>query len=74
MERRWNEWIEAEEVVKDWRRPAAVLLRLAIPFGLSALEDEQTFSYILTFIRRTRPTHSSPKVLGFPTDLEAVSP
>ena len=64
----------AKEVIKDWRRPAAVLLRLAIYFGLSALEEEQTFLYLLTFIRRTHPTHPSPKVLGFPTDLEAVSP
>ena len=62
------------EVIKDCRRPAAALLRLAIPFGLSALEEEQTFSYPLTFIRRTLQTHPSPKVLGFPTDLERVSP
>ena len=42
MERRWNEWIGAEEVVKDWRRPAAVLLRLAIlfrTFGLQRSDD-----------------------------------
>ena len=27
-------------MIKDWRRPAAALLRLAISFGLSALEEE----------------------------------
>ena len=27
-------------MIKDWRRPAAALLRLAIPFGLSAFEEE----------------------------------
>ena len=32
----------AKEVIKDWRRPAAVLLRLAIPFGLSALNEEES--------------------------------
>ncbi|MBR5215930.1 MAG: hypothetical protein IKV80_06880, partial [Bacteroidales bacterium] len=32
----------AKEVIKDWRRPAASLLRLAISFGLSALEEETT--------------------------------
>ena len=37
----------AKEVIKDWRRPAAVLLRLAILFGLSALIGE-TFVALLT--------------------------
>ena len=27
-------------MIKDWRRPAAPLLRLAIPFGLSAIKEE----------------------------------
>ena len=29
-------------MIKGWRRPAAALLRLAISFGLSALEEEIT--------------------------------
>ena len=47
MERRWNDWIGAEEVVKGWRKPAAVPLRLAILFGLSAIIGE-TFVALLT--------------------------
>ena len=27
-------------MIKDWRRPAAAPLRLAIPFGLSACKEE----------------------------------
>ena len=74
MERRWNEWIGAEEVVKDWRRPAAVLLRLAILFGLSAIIRE-TFVALLTDCHQSISLDvPTPKVLSLPTDLEAVSP
>ena len=64
----------AKEVIKDWRRPAAAPLRLAIhlwTFGLQISDDlpkhfEVEKSYDIP--------HTTPKVLSLPTDLEAVSP
>jgi len=41
------------DLKKDWRRPAAVLLRLAIPFGLSALKKEISSLNTLRFLRST---------------------
>ena len=61
-------------MIKDWRRPAAVLLRLAIPFGLSAIIRE-TFLTLLTNVHQSINLDiASPKVMSLPTDLEAVSP
>ena len=59
---------------KDWRKPAAPLLRLAILFGLSAIIRE-TFLTLLTNVHQSINLDiSMPKVLSPSTGLEAGSP
>ena len=61
-------------MIKDWRRPAAVLLRLAILFGLSAIIRE-TFLTLLTNVHQSINLDIAlPKVLSPSTVLEAGSP
>ena len=64
----------AEEEEKTLRKPAAVLLRLAISFGLSAIIRETSFHLPTDIHSKWRRSYCSPKVLGFPTDLESASP
>ena len=60
-------------MIKDWRRPAAVPLRLAILFGLSAIIGDTATTLSIDIRKRDDIDLPTPKVLGFPTDLEAVS-
>lgn len=59
---------------KDWRKPAAVLLRLAILFGLSAIIRETVLPLHINIHQSINLDITSPKVLSLPTDLERVSP
>ena len=59
---------------KGWRKPAAVLLRLAILFGLSAIIRETVLPLHINIHQSINLDITSPKVLSLPTDLEAVSP
>ena len=64
----------AKEVIKDWRRPAAVLLRLAIPFGLSAVIRVTAITLLPDVHQRNDLDIRTPKVLSPSTGLEAGSP
>ena len=75
MERRWNEWIGAEEVVKDWRKARSCAAKAGNSFSdFRPSSDILPLLYSLTFISGTSLTSSTPKVLSLPTDLERVSP
>jgi len=55
-------------------KPAAVLLRLAILFGLSALIRETSLPLLTNVQQSINLDITSPKVLSLLTDLERVSP
>ena len=64
----------AKEVIKDWRRPAAVLLRLAILFRTFGPQRSDILPKHIEVEKSIDIPHTTPKVLSLPTDLEAVSP
>ena len=64
----------AEEEVKTLRKARPIGLRLAILFGLSAIIGETSVALLTDIHQSISLGIPSPKVLGFPTDLEAVSP
>ena len=61
-------------MIKAWRRPAAVLLRLAIYLWTFGPQRSDNLPKHIEVEKRIDIPYYTPKVLSLPTDLEAVSP